>query len=127
MIMRLIRIMLCSGAVYLFIRVGYPEPGNNVYQVLVILGILGGAGVLTVALRLLEFASAKLPALLEAAFIVAVIVVLGFTMPAKGGPALPQVLEGDLPTQSSVREGLAQLGVDANSPNARKLIGLFRK
>lgn len=125
MILRMTRMVGSSAFIYLFYRVGYPEPGHQVYHMLVIIGILGVSGILTFGLSLVSFASVKLPLLLEAVYAAALVVVLGFTMPAKGGPALPQLLNGKFPTQGSVSEGLAMLGVDPKSEHARKVVEFF--
>ncbi len=57
--MRFLRLM--GGAIlgYLFLHVGYPESGNSIYHPLAPLAILGAAAILTVAPRLLEFASGR--------------------------------------------------------------------
>lgn len=122
---RLMRMVGSSAVIYLFFRVGYPEPGHQIYHMLVIIGILGVSGILSFGLSLMGFVSTKMPLLLEALFAAALVVVLGFTMPAKGGPALPQLLNGKFPTQGSVREGLTMLGVDPKSEHARKVVEFF--
>ena len=58
-------------------------------------------------------------------FAAAVLVGLGFTMPARRGPILPQLLQGRFPTQSSVKEGLENLGMDPKSDASRKIIAVF--
>ncbi|MBI4676201.1 MAG: hypothetical protein HY748_01320 [Elusimicrobia bacterium] len=127
MFFRFIRITAATGLIYLLLRVGYPVEGHQIFHMLAVLAILTAATVVTVALQLMEFASVKLPLILEAAFAAAVFVVLGFTMPSKRGPILPQILEGRLPTQSSVREGLARLGLDPKSDASKRIIAVFPK
>lgn len=125
MIVRFIRVLISSTIIYLFFRVGYPEPGHSVYHTLAPLGILGGAAIMAFALRLVEAFSDRAPLLLEALFAAVVVVALGFTMPAKKEPPLARLLRGEVPTQSAVKDGLDQLGIDPKSDAARKVIGIF--
>lgn len=125
MIGRAMRLLFGAAFSYAFLRVGYPEPGHSVYHVLAPLVILGAAMALAFALTLLEFASRSIPVLSEALFTVAVFVVLGLTMPAKGGPALPQLMAGAYPTRASVAEGLPLVWVDPRSATGRRIVALF--
>ncbi|MBI5625445.1 MAG: hypothetical protein HY924_16830 [Elusimicrobia bacterium] len=125
MFLRFFRIAATAALIYLFFRVGYPLPGHQLYHMLVVLGILVAAAVLTVGLQLVEFASTKAPLVLEALFAGAVLVGLGFTMPARRGPILPQLLQGRFPTESSVREGLGLIGMDPKSETSQRIIKLF--
>ncbi|MFA6318720.1 MAG: hypothetical protein WC943_15030 [Elusimicrobiota bacterium] len=125
MFTRFFRITAAASLIYLFFRVGYPEPGHQIYHTLVVLTLLGATAILTVGLQIVEFSSTKLPLVLESLFVAAVLVVLGFTMPSPRGPILPQLLTGRFPTQSSVRDGLENLGMDPRSQASRKIIAVF--
>lgn len=127
MFFRFFRITATSSLIYLFFRVGYPLPGHQIYHMLAILVILAAAAIVSVGLHLMEFASVKLPLIIEALFAAAVVVVLGFTMPARRGPILPQLLAGRLPTQGSVRDGLENIGMDPKSDASQTIIGVFPK
>lgn len=126
--MALIRSALLAGLVYLAIALSYPDWDGQVYHV-VVLSVIGGGAVGVYFLhKILDLSEGFAKIAIEAAFVVGVGFFVAYTMPQKSGkPPLQQWAEGVRPTRDSARRGLDRLGVDPNGTVASKVVALFPK
>lgn len=126
--MALIRSLLLGLLVYGLIAVSYPDWTGQAYHVMVLSAIAGGAVGIWFLHIILDFGSGTAKIALEAAFLVAIALFLGYTMPQKSGkPPFTQFAEGVRPTQMSARQGFDRLGVNPNGTVAAKIVDLFPK
>ncbi|HAZ09201.1 MAG TPA: hypothetical protein DCZ01_11940 [Elusimicrobia bacterium] len=126
--MALIRPALLAALVYLGYVVAFPDYTGALYHVMVPACIAGGVTGLWLLRKLLDLSNGALKLGIEAAFLAAVAVFIGYTMPQKSGkPPLTQWAEGARPTQSAARRGLERLRVDPDGAAASKLVDLFPK
>lgn len=126
--MGLIRTLFLAGAVYLYYIMAFPGWTGQAYHVASLSIICGGAVALFFFLKMVEIGSFFVKLGAELAFVAAVALYLGYTMPqASGRPPIEQWLNGARPTQSGARQGLERLGVDPHGAVVDKLVGLFPK
>lgn len=126
--MALIRSLLLGLLVYAAIAVCYPDWTGQAYHAMVLSMIAAGAVAIWFLHKILDLGSGASKIGLEAAFLVAIALFLGYTMPQKSGkPPFQQWAEGVRPTQSTARQGFDRLGVNPNGPVAAKVIALFPK
>ena len=126
--MALIRPALLAALIYLGYAVLFPDYTGGAYHVITISVIAGGAVGLFLLKKVLGLVEGTALIALEAGFLVAVALFVGYTMPQKNGKApLEQWAAGAHPNQDAARRGLERLGINANGPAAAKLIALFPK
>ena len=76
--------------------------------------------------KVLDFGSGAAKLGVELAFLAAIALFLGYTMPQKSGkPPFQQWSEGAKPTRVAVRRGFERLGVDPNGLVAKRVANLF--
>ena len=126
--MALIRSMILGLGVYALIAVGYPEWTGAAYHAMVLSAIAGGSVGIWALDKVLDFGSGAAKIGIEVAFLIAIALFVGYTMPQKSGkPPLQQFAEGVRPTRDAARRGLDRLGVDPNGKAADLIIRLFPK
>lgn len=126
--MALIRSLALGLLVYAAIAVCYPEWTGQAYHVIVLAVIAGGSVGLWALSLVLDLGSGAAKVGLEAAFLAAIALFVGYTMPQKSGkPPFQQWAEGARPTQASARQGFDRLGVNPNGPLASRVVKLFPK
>ncbi len=114
--------------VYAVIAVCYPDWTGQAYHVMVISVIAGGAFGVWALHKVLDLGSGAAKIGLEAAFLLAIALFLGYTMPQKSGkPPFQQWAEGVRPTRDTARQGFDRLGVNPNGAAAAKIVDLFPK
>lgn len=115
---RLIRLLVYCGGSYLLFRVGFPDEGPaGIYHTVTIPVLLGGAAGVFILLKAIDLGSKGIALAIELGFAAAVVLYLGFTLPqAKGRAPLSQVLDGEVPSRATAREGLRRLGLDPQGP-----------
>ena len=126
--MALIRSLLLGLLVYGLIAVSYPDWTGQAYHVMVLSAIAGGAVGIWFLHLILDLGSGAAKIAIEAAFLVAIALFLGYTMPQKSGKApLEQWSEGVRPNRDGARRGFDRLGVNPNGRAASRIIDLFPK
>lgn len=126
--MALIRPLILGFLVYGAICVSYPDWTGQIYHVFTLSMIAGGAAVVWVLNRILDLGSGAAKIGLELAFLTAITLFAGYTMPQKSGkPPLQQFAEGVRPTRDTARRGFDRLGVNPNGPLAGRVVDLFPK
>ena len=126
--MALIRPALLAALIYLAYVVAFPEYTGDIYHVVVLSVIAGGAVGLWFLKKLLDLGEGTAKIVLEVVFLAGVAGFVGYTMPQKSGKApLTQWAEGARPTQDSARRGLERLGANPNGAVASKIVALFPK
>ncbi len=111
--MGLIRTGVLAAAVYAFFVVAYPDGQGRLYHEVVPFLIAGGVVGLGFLKKILDLGEGMLKFGLELAFLAAIALTVGYTMPQKSGkPPLQQWAEGARPRRSEVRRGLKRLSVD---------------
>jgi hypothetical protein len=126
--MALIRSLLLGLLVYGAIAVSYPNWTGQIYHVLVLSALAGGAVAVWFFEKILDIGSGAGKIGLELSFLVAIALFLGYTMPQKSGkPPFQQWAEGARPTRDTARQGFDRLGVKPNGTVAAKIIDLFPK
>lgn len=126
--MALIRSLVFGLLVYGAIAVSYPDWTGQVYHVMVLSTIAGGAVGVWFLNKILDLGSGAAKVGLELAFLAAIALFLGCTMPQKSGKApFQQWAEGARPTRDAARRGFDRLGVDPNGPIASRVVALFPK
>ncbi|MBI4060688.1 MAG: hypothetical protein HY403_04590 [Elusimicrobia bacterium] len=126
--MALIRSLILGLLVYGAIAVSYPDWTGEAYHALALSAIAGGAVGVWALGKILDLGGGAAKAAIELAFLAAIALFLGYTMPQKSGkPPFQQWAEGARPTRSTARQGLDRLGVDPNGAVASTLIDLFPK
>lgn len=126
--MALIRSLLLGLLVYGAIAVSFPDWTGQAYHVMLLSAIAAGAVGVWFFEKILDLGSGAGKIGIEAAFLVAIALVLGYTMPQKSGkPPFQQFAEGTRPNQGTARQGFDRLGVNPNGPVASKIISLFPK
>lgn len=124
--MALIRSFLLGLLVYGTIAVCYPDWTGQAYHAMVLSVIAAGAVGIWFLHKILDLGSGAAKIGLEAAFLVAIALFLGYTMPQKSGkPPFQQFAEGVRPTRSTAKQGFDRLGVNPNGPVASKVVALF--
>lgn len=115
---RLIRLLLYCGGSYVVFRVGFPDEGAaGIYHAITVPVLLGGAVGVFILLKAIDLGSKGLALAVELGFAAAVVLYLGFTLPqAKGRAPLSQVLDGEIPSRATARDGLRRLGLDPGGP-----------
>lgn len=126
--MALIRPALLAALIYLGYAVAFPDYTGGAYHAIVLSAVAGGAVGLWFLKKVLGLVEGAALVALELAFLAAVALFIGGTMPQKSGKTpLEQWAAGARPTQDSARRGLERLGVDASGPAASKVVALFPK
>jgi hypothetical protein len=126
--MALIRSLILGMGVYALIAIGYPEWTGAAYHAMVLSLIAGGAVGIWAIDKVLDFGSGAAKIAIELAFLVAIALFVGYTMPQKSGkPPLQQFAEGARPTRDTARRGLERLGVSPNGAVASVVVRLFPK
>jgi heme A synthase len=124
----LIRSLILGLGVYALIAVGYPEWTGAAYHAMVLSAIAGGAVGIWALDKVLDFGTGAAKIGIEIAFLIAIALFVGYTMPQKSGkPPLQQLAEGVRPTRDSARRGLERLGVDPDGKAAGLVVKLFPK
>lgn len=126
--MALIRSLLLGLLVYGTIAVCYPDWTGQAYHVMALSVIAGGAvGVWALDL-ILDLGTGAAKIAVELAFLSAIALFLGYTMPQKSGkPPFQLLAEGIRPTRATARKGFDRLGVNPNGAVASKVVALFPK
>lgn len=126
--MALIRSLILGLGVYALIAVAYPEWTGAAYHAMVLSLIAGGAVGIWAIDKVLDFGSGAAKIGIELAFLSAIVLFVGYTMPQKSGkPPLQQFTEGIRPTRDTARQGLERLGVNPNGAVAGVVVKLFPK
>lgn len=124
--MALIRTAVLAGLIYAGFVVAYPDGRGTLYHELVPFLIAGGVVGLAFFKKILDLGEGALKLSLEVAFLAAVAVLVGYTMPQKSGKApLTQWAEGARPTRTDASRGLKRLGVDPNGAGGKIVLKLF--
>lgn len=126
--MALIRTFVLGLLVYGAIALCYPDWTGEAYHVLVLSAIAGGAVGVWLLHKILDLGTGSAKIGVEAAFLIAIALFLGYTMPQKSGkPPFQQWAEGVRPTRDTARHGFDRLGVNPNGAVASKVVDLFPK
>ncbi len=126
--MALIRSLILGLLVYGAIVVSYPDWTGQAYHIMVLSVIAGGAVGVWALDKVLDLGTGAAKVGVELAFLVAIALFLGYTMPQKSGkPPFQQFAEGVRPTRDTARQGFDRLGVNPNGMVAAKIIALFPK
>lgn len=126
--MALIRSLLLGLGVYGLVAVCFPDWTGQAYHVMVLSVIAGGSVAIWALDKVLDLGTGAAKVGIELAFLVAIALFLGYTMPQKSGkPPFQQWAEGARPNQLSARRGLERLGVNPNGPIASRLVTLLPK
>jgi len=124
----LIRSALLAGLAYFLIALCYPDWDGQVYHVMVLSLIGGGAVGLFFLFKVLDLTEGAAKIGIEAAFVIGTALFVAYTMPQKSGkPPIQQWAEGVKPTRDSARKGFDRLGVNPNGAIASKIVDLFPK
>lgn len=126
--MALIRTLVLALLVYGGIVLCYPDWTGEIYHVMTLAMIAGGAVGVWLLGRILDLGSGAAKIGLELGFAAVVALFLGYTMPQKSGkPPFEQYSQGVRPTRDTARRGFDRLGVSPNGPIASKIVDLFPK
>jgi hypothetical protein len=124
----LIRSLLLGLVLYALMAVAYPEWTGAAYHAMALSMIAGGAVGIWALDKALDFGSGAAKIGIELAFLVAIALFLGYTMPQKSGkPPFQQFAEGVRPNRDTARRGLERLGVDPRGSFAEVVVRLFPK
>ncbi|NNN06991.1 MAG: hypothetical protein HKL90_13930 [Elusimicrobia bacterium] len=124
--MALIRTAVLAGLIYAGFVVAYPDGHGALYHEFVPFLIAGGVVGLAFFKKILDLGEGALKFGLELAFLAAVAVLVGYTMPQKSGKApLTQWAEGARPTRADARRGLKRLSVDPDGSTGKFVLKLF--
>lgn len=126
--MALIRSLLLGLGVYALVAVCFPDWTGQAYHVMVLSVIAGGSVAIWALDKVLDLGTGAAKVGIELAFLVAIALFLGYTMPQKSGkPPFQQWAEGARPNQLSARRGLKRLGLDPDGAVASRLVTLLPK
>jgi hypothetical protein len=126
--MALIRSLAMAMLAYGAIAVCYPDWKGQIYHVVILSAIAGGAVAVWFLNKVLDLGSFGAKAVLELGFVLAVALFVGYTMPQKSGkPPFTQYAEGVRPTRDTARRGFVRIGVDPNGPVASRVVDLLPK
>lgn len=126
--MALIRSLVLGLLIYGGIAVSFPDWSGQIYHVLALSMLAGGAVAVWFLGKILDLGSGFGKIALEGAFLLAVALGLGYTMPTKSRkPPIQQWLEGSRPTRDTARQGFDRLGVNPNGKAASRIVDLFPK
>lgn len=124
--MALIRSALLGLLVYGTIAVCYPDWTGQAYHVMVLSVIAGGAVGVWALHKILDLSRGAAKVGIELAFLAAVALFLGYTMPQKSGkPPFQQWAQGVRPTRAAARQGFERLGLNPYGPAVAKIIDLL--
>lgn len=111
--MALIRTALLGGLVYLAFVVAFPNWTGQIYHVMALSCIAGGAVGVWFLRKILDLGGGAAKIVLELAFLAGVALFLGLTLPQKSGKTpFEQWAAGGRPTVEAARRGLRRLGVE---------------
>ena len=126
--MALIRTFALGLLVYGLIALCYPDWTGQAYHVMVLSVIAGGSVGIWALHKVLNLGTGTAKIGIELAFLVAIALFLGYTMPQKSGkPPFQQWAEGVRPTRDTARQGFDHLGVNPNGAVASLIVDLFPK
>ena len=126
--MALIRALVLGLLVYGAIVVCYPDWTGQIYHIMVLSMIAGGAVGVWCLDKILDLGGGAAKIGVELAFLGAIALFLGYTMPQKSGkPPFQQWVEGTRPNQALARQGFDRLGVNPNGAVASRIVALFPK
>lgn len=126
--MALIRTFVLGLLVYGLIALCYPDWTGQAYHAMVLSVIAGGAVGVWALHKVLDLGTGTAKVGIELAFLVAIALFLGYTMPQKSGkPPFQQWAEGVRPTRDTARQGFDHLGVNPNGMVAARIVDLFPK
>lgn len=124
--MALIRTALLGGLVYLAIVLSYPDWTGQTYHIMTLSLIAGGAVGVWSLHKILDLGTGAAKIGVELAFLAAVALFVGYTMPQQSGkPPFQQWAQGVKPTRAAARRGFDRLGVNPNGAVADKIVNLF--
>jgi len=124
----LMRSLAMALLAYGAIAISYPDWSGEIYHVLAISTIMGGAVGVYLLGRILDLGSGAAKVGLELGFVAVVALFVGYTMPQKSGkPPFTQYAQGVRPTRDTARRGFDRIGVNPNGPAASKVVELFPK
>lgn len=122
------RTALLGGLAYLTIALCYPDWTGQAYHVMTLALIAGGAVGVWFFHKMIDLGQGAAKIGVEIAFVAAVALFVGYTMPQKSGkPPFQQWVEGVKPTRRAARRGFDRLGLDPNGAVASKIVDLFPK
>lgn len=126
--MALIRALIFGFLAYGALVIGYPDWKGEIYHIVMISAIAGGAVAVWFLDKILDLGTGTAKVLLELSFPIGILLFAGYTMPQKSGkPPLTQFAQGVRPTRDTARRGFDRLGVNPNGPVASRVIRLFPK
>lgn len=126
--MALIRTFVLGLLVYGLIVLCYPDWTGQAYHVMVLSVIAGGSVGVWALHKVLDLGTGTAKIGIELAFLVAIALFLGYTMPQKSGkPPFQQWAEGVRPTRDTARQGFDRLGANPNGAIAAFIVNLFPK
>ncbi len=124
--MALIRSFVCGLLVYGAIVVSYPDWTGAGYHLMTLALIAGGAVSIWVFNKVLDLGGAATKLAVELAFLVALALFLGYTLPQQSGkPPFQQWTEGARPTRAAARKGFIRFGINPKGTAAACVIALF--
>ncbi|MHB2025766.1 MAG: hypothetical protein ACYCPQ_03870 [Elusimicrobiota bacterium] len=124
--MAILRFLFYGALVYLYYLIAYPGWYDGHYALTCLSVIFCGAAGLFILFKLIDWSSALAKLSLEAIFIAAVALYIGYTLPQKSGrPPIEQWMNGHHPTQTDASEGLQRLGISPKSKPGQLLLGMF--
>ena len=121
--MALIRPALLAALVYLAFLVAYPDWTGAAYHVMAAACAAGGVVGVWLFGRFLDVSDLRRQLLLEAAFAAVLALVLGYTMPLRGGTT--PLAGGSRPSKSGARRGLERLGLNPYGALGDAVAALF--
>lgn len=124
----MIRSSLLGLLVYGAMVVCFPDWTGQAYHAMVLSVIAAGAVAIWLLHKILDLGSGASKIGLEVAFLIAITLFLGYTMPQKSSkPPFQLWAEGVRPTRGSARRGFDRLGINPNGTVASKIVDLFPK
>ncbi|MBI3289543.1 MAG: hypothetical protein HYZ74_08515 [Elusimicrobia bacterium] len=124
--MALIRSAALGALAYAAIAFCYPDWTGRSYHVMVLSLIAGGSVGVWFLHKLLDVSGGAAKIGVEVAFVAAIALFVGYTMPQKSGkPPFQQWAEGVKPTRDTARRGFDRIGLDPDGAVAAKVVNLF--
>lgn len=121
-----LRLLALGGLVYGGFAVAYPDWVGTVWPAMTLAFIAGGAVGVFALHKMLDLTEGAAKWGIEAVFVVALVLWVGYTMPQQSGKSpLSQWAEGARPKQADAKRGFKRLGVDPDGAIAAKVVELF--